>query len=331
MGLGMRRDDCLSIAQLSKHQFYQPLSGQKVGRQGTTKTRRKDMVTSEVNEVDNIEVVDEIVAMKLNPDLPNGYRMLIRNLQMVGYYINHKKVYRLMFLHMLLENPRKRTGRNFVTYGRVAPKEPLPLIEMDIKYFWIHGTRKYAFVLTILDTFTRYVLSWDVGYAMKAVQVKALWEHVIAEYLQPANIKAQEIAVEIRNDNGKQFSASILSDFFKENQLNHVFTHPYTPEENGHVESFHSILGKALENDLFTNLAAMESRLQQFYLSCNNERCHGSIAGLPPSKFWALYDMQKIETIRSTNNRTRFKLKVDYQDIKGIPEINKYEHRGLRT
>ena len=45
------------------------------------------MVTSEVNEVDNKEVVDEIVAMKLNPDLPNGYRMLTRNLQMVGYYI----------------------------------------------------------------------------------------------------------------------------------------------------------------------------------------------------------------------------------------------------
>ena len=64
------------------------------------------MATSEVKEVDNKEVVDEIVAIKLNPDLPNGYRMLTRNLQMVGYYINHKKVYRLMFLHMLLEGIR---------------------------------------------------------------------------------------------------------------------------------------------------------------------------------------------------------------------------------
>lgn len=331
MGLGLRRDYCLSIAQLSKHQFYQPLSGQKVGRQGSTITRRKDIITHEIREVNNKEVVDEIVTIKLNPDLPNGYRMITRNLQMEGYFINHKKVYRLMFLHMLLENPRKRTGRNFVTCGWVTPTEPLRMIEMDIKYFWIHGTRKYAFVLTILDTFTRYVLSWAVGYAMKAIQVKACWEQVIAEYLQPANIRAQEIAVEIRNDNGKQFTASILSDFFKENGLNHVFTHPYTPEENGHVESFHSILGKALENDLFTNLPALESRLEHFYLSYNNERCHGSIAGLPPSKFWALYDMQKIETMRTKNNRTRFKLKVSYQDIKGIPEINKYEHRGLRT
>lgn len=289
------------------------------------------MATSEVREVDNKEVVDEIVAIKLNPDLPNGYRMLTRNLQMEGYYINHKKVYRLMFLHMLLEEPRKRTGRNFVTYGRVAPKEPLRMIEMDIKYFWIHGTRKYAFVLTILDTFTRYVLSWNVGYSMKAIQVKACWEEVIAEYLQPANIKAQDISIEIRNDNGKQFSAQLISDFFKENQLKHVFTHPFTPEENGHVESFHSILGKALEKDLFSDLKGLEKRLQPFYMSYNNERCHGSIAGLPPSKFWALYDMEKIETIPMKNNRTKFKVKVAYQDIKQIPEMNKYEHRGIRT
>jgi hypothetical protein len=32
------------------------------------------MVSSEIKEVDNKEVVDEIVAFKLNPDLPNGYR-----------------------------------------------------------------------------------------------------------------------------------------------------------------------------------------------------------------------------------------------------------------
>lgn len=49
-----------------------------------------------------------------------------------------------MFLHKLLVDPKKRTGHNFVTYGRVAPKEFLSMIEMDIKYFRIHGTRKNA-------------------------------------------------------------------------------------------------------------------------------------------------------------------------------------------
>jgi hypothetical protein len=78
-------------------------------------------------------------------------------------------------------------------------------------------------------------------------------------------------------------------------------------------------------------MKGLEKRLQQFYLSYNIELCHGSIAGLPPSKFYSLYDMQKIEMIPMKNNRTKFKIKLAYQDIKEIPEMDKYEHRGIRT
>lgn len=331
MSMGLNRDRCLEIAGLSKYQFYKPLCCKKPGRSGSSTTRYRDPVTSREQEVDNIDVVEKIVEIKLKPDLPNGYRMITRNLQLAGYFINHKKVYRLMEEQMLLENPRKRTGRNFVSYGRVAPLSPLRILEMDIKYFWIHGTRKYAFVLTILDTFTRYALKWELGYAMKAIQVKEAWAFVIANFLQPAGLREQEVKVEIRNDNGKQFSARLLSVFFEENQIEHKFTHAYTPQENGHVESFHSILGKSLENELYPNLEALETRLHQFYASYNDDRCHGSIAGLPPAKFWALYDMNNIEVQRLSNNRLRFKLKVAYQDVLGLPEINRYQHRVTGT
>jgi hypothetical protein len=91
MWLGMRTDNCLSAALLSKHQFYYPLNAQRVGRQGTTRTRWKDMATSYVKEVNNKEVVDEIVTIKLNPDLPKGYLMIARYLQMVGFVSTIKR------------------------------------------------------------------------------------------------------------------------------------------------------------------------------------------------------------------------------------------------
>ncbi|MFT6336796.1 MAG: hypothetical protein ACJATI_003557 [Halioglobus sp.] len=34
---------------------------------------------------------------------------------------------------------------------------------MDIKYVWLYEKRKYDFVLTVIDTFTRYVQHWLVG------------------------------------------------------------------------------------------------------------------------------------------------------------------------
>jgi hypothetical protein len=48
-----------------------PLSGQRVGPQNTTISPLKDMATYEVREVDNKEVVDNIIGIKPNPELPN--------------------------------------------------------------------------------------------------------------------------------------------------------------------------------------------------------------------------------------------------------------------
>ncbi|MBK7638362.1 MAG: hypothetical protein IPJ13_31895 [Saprospiraceae bacterium] len=43
---------------------------------------------------------------------------------------------------------------------------------MDIKHIWIKQSRRYAYVLTIIDTFTRYVLCYSVGYSMRTTQVR---------------------------------------------------------------------------------------------------------------------------------------------------------------
>jgi len=329
MSLGMKRDDCLEITGLTKNQFYYVEKGTKPGRRPSNVTLWRDPSTLIKYKVDNADVVQKIVDIKLNPDLANWYRLITLTLQILGYYINHKKVYRLMFEYLLLEQPRKRTGREFVKYRRVAPHKPLEVIEMDIKYVWIYGKRKYAYILTVIDTFTRYVLHWDVGYTMKSDQVKAVWEFIITTYLQAAGILKQGLDVEVRNDNGKQFNSNLIIDFFKENHLNQVFTHPYTPEENGHIESFHNTLGKALSKDQFTTLKALEQRLKKFYTCYNNDRSHGSIKGIPPAKFWALYELNKIEVIPLEKRRIKFELKVAYQDILTIPSIARYDYRAM--
>ena len=329
MSQGLKRDICLTITRLTKDQFYYIQTGVKPGRRPSDTTTWRDPDTMVQYEVDNTDVVQKVVEIKLNPDMPNWYKLITRTLQIQGYYINHKKVYRLMFEYILLEEKRKRSGKNFVKFRRVAPRKPLEVIEMDIKYVWIYGVRKYAYILTVIDTFTRYVLHWDVGYTMKSQQVKAVWEYIIANYLQPADVLKNKLEVEVRNDNGKQFSSDLIIKFFKENHLNQVFTHPYTPEENAHIESFHKTLGNALRKDQFTSLVKLENRLKKFYTCYNNDRSHGSTKGIPPAKFWALYELNKIEVIPLEKRKIKFKLKVAYQDILTIPGVNKYDYRAL--
>ena len=120
--------------------------------------------------------------------MPNWYRYLTTSLQVEGWYVNHKKVYRLERENSLLSKAIKKTGKKYVKFRRVNPLEPLRILELDIKYCWIEGAKKYAYILRVIDTFTRYVLHWSAGYQMRKEQVKQVWEYIIVKYLQPADL-----------------------------------------------------------------------------------------------------------------------------------------------
>jgi hypothetical protein len=72
------------------------------------------------------------------------------------------------------------------------------------------------------------------------------------------------INIEVRNDNDSRFSAKLIQEFFKENYLNQVFTHPYTPQENGHIE-FSCDFGKKTTPFNFWSIDELEEVLTLFY------------------------------------------------------------------
>jgi hypothetical protein len=47
----------------------------------------------------------------------------------------------------------------------------------------------------------------------------------------------------MQSDNGPQYVASMEQGHVKADHLDQVLTRPYPPKENGHIESFHAILG----------------------------------------------------------------------------------------
>lgn len=316
----------LPITGITKHQYYYRPKEAHPGRKASNSTTR--LVYGEMKEESNEQVVDKIVTLQLDPDTDYGYRKMYFALMMLGYFINHKKVYRLMKEHKLLKQKHKRLEKTYARYRVVTPRKPLQVFEMDIKYVWVAKARRHCYILTIIDTFTRFVLHWQVDFTMKSQQVKQAWEDVIVNYLQEADLLKEGVDIEIRNDNGPQFGAKMIQEFFKENYLNQVFTHPYTPQENGHIESFHSILSRSIEKEAFWEMSDLEERLERFYDTYNNKRLHGSIANLNPKLFWKLWGEGKISSKELKNKTLKFSLKVPYQQIpdnenqKGVPCLN---------
>jgi len=118
MVFGLRRDRCLGITGMTRNEFYYQEKGVKPGKRPSSTTRWRDPRTLNEYLVPNEEVVKKVVDIKLNPDQPKWYRLITATLQLLGYYINHKKLFRMRKEHLLLEDSRKRKGREFVTFRR---------------------------------------------------------------------------------------------------------------------------------------------------------------------------------------------------------------------
>lgn len=315
MHQGMGRDRALSICGITKDQFYhRPKEGRRGARPSPTTQRQTG---DGIIEVPNREVVDRIRAHLSDELNTEGYRRMTGQLQLMGYYINHKKVYRLMKRHCLLRAKPVREAKNYVRYRIVAPEGPLRLMEVDIKYVWVAGKGRHAYILTIIDVFTRYVLHWRVGWQMKQGQVEEAWSEVIEQHLQANGVLGWQVDIEVRSDNGSQFSAKKLRSFLEKNHLLQTFTHPYTPQENGHIESFHSILGDWLEKKWFGDMVELEHALSDFYVHYNEKRVHGSILNLPPKLFWEQWDKGNVEreVVDEEKRKVRLRLKVPRQTL----------------
>lgn len=279
----------------------------------------------------NCEVIEDIKVILKDPKADYGYRKMTSDLQLLGWFINHKKVYRLMKSKKLLRPKPEREAKNYVKYRILIPPAPLRLLEQDIKQVWMEGDGRYAYILTIIDVFTRFVLHYSVGFQMKQEDVKKAWLTVIENWLQPLSVLAWQVDIEVRNDNGPQFRAIKLQAFLRENSFVQTFTHPYTPQENGHVESFHAILGRNLQGKVFENLTDLTNDLKEFYLFYNYRRIHSSVCKLPPALFWQQWNQGNVDRIvvDEKKRKVKFKLKVARQILSKFEPTGKENQKEI--
>lgn len=327
----MKRDRALGLCGISKHQYYAPerMAGRRGRKPSSTTIQLHDDGSSQI--VDNDLVVGHILDIKSDPETDYGYKAMTAALMLLGFVINHKKVYRMMSELLLLHDPRKKSSRQYVKYSRVCPAQPLEVIEMDIKFQYVIEHARYAFILTILDCFTRKVLYWTVGYSIKQAQIKQAWEEVIVNYLQPHEMLSKGITVEVRNDNDTRFAAKSVQEYFKENYIHQVFTHPYTPQENGHIESFHSILGRSLEKKDFLRINDLTNHLQRFYEVYNTIRLHGSLDHLCPKMFWKLWKQGLIDSYKTKTGLLKHRLTIPHYQISGNGNLREVSSLNFET
>lgn len=168
---GLNVSKACEIAGFSRSSYYYRSNGKKRGKRPTLFTLK---ITGE--KVMNSVVVEKIEETIGDDFIDYGYDKVTVVLNSKQYIINKKKVYRLMKENHLLNwnLSVSKTKKQYVKYRKPCPGGLFEIMEIDIKYIWISGSGRNAYLVTILDIFNRMVMVWDLAYSMNAEQIKEL-------------------------------------------------------------------------------------------------------------------------------------------------------------
>jgi putative transposase len=286
---GVSTQELAKWVSLARSSFYYKPSGNPKGIKPSTHTR---LGPDEL--IENARVVDQITTLLNQEFVCYGYLKVAKELRRQGYRINNKKVYRLMKEgHLVYRRAIRTTGkRNFVKYRKIQADRPLQFLTMDIKYVYIHADRKQAYLLTLMDVYTRKVLAYALHYSMRHPQVIAL----ISQLRKDFHVEG----IILRNDNGSQFIANNLRAALKEMGIEQEFTHIASPQENGFIESLHSqIQREVIDRYIFDSIHDADWTIARYYHFYNTQRIHGGIGYKTPDEIWK---EQNISIPYKTNN-----------------------------
>lgn len=306
VSLSMSVDEAVRIMGIARSTYYLKVKGTKKGKRPSLFTVKADGLPADDSAV--ISAIKE----HIKPEFHDyGYKMVTVCLKEEGYVINKKKVYRLMKEKNLLHPKIKNTQGNkqYVEFTVPLLERPFATVETDIKYIYIHGERKNAFLISFLCTFSRYVATWDLSYTMKANQVAYLIEEFIHDPVVEYFTKDRALQFKIRSDNGPQFVARLIAEQLKKHGLEHEFIHPATPQENGHIESFHNTVERLVcRRYEFSDIEHARSIFREFFEAYNRTRKMEALCYYPPLTFLKLWDQGYIE-IREKNKKQIFFLR----------------------
>lgn len=273
------RTDLCGWLSLPRSSSYYRSSGNRRGCKPSTHT---PMQTGEL--VSNEQVVNVLINEVFGEEFNRyGYQLSNEELRSMGYVINPKKTYRLMADNgLLLERSGKsKITKRWVKWRKINDAKPLEYICMDIKYVYIHGARRNAYLLCIMDIGTRTVLGWSLQFSMKHTDVILCLHAALCQF----QCKPREII--LRTDNGSQFIANGLKKYCESHNLAQEFTHVATPEENAYVESLFSCVEReVITSYVFESLYHAREVFKRYFNWHNNGRRRHALKRKSPIEYW---------------------------------------------
>jgi putative transposase len=210
-----------------------------------------------------------------------------------GYFISESSVYRILKSFDLITSPAFT-----VVSARHKFYNPTKWVnelwQMDFTYFFIKGWGWY-YLASVLDDFSRYIISWKLFPTMNTNDVKEVLEKaIIATGINKVNVKMKP---RLLSDNGPCFVSDELKKYLSSRHIQHIHAAPFHPQTQGKIERYHRSMKNVILLDNYFIPDDLEKEIDKFINYYNNERYHEGINNMKPVDVYN-GKSKEIETLR---------------------------------
>ena len=179
-----------------------------------------------------VTIKDQIVDMALQYPEKSPRELAWHITDTQAYYISESSVYRILKAYDLITSP---------AYIVLSARDKFPhqtsriheLWQTDFTYLKVIGWGWY-YLSTVLDDYSRYVISWKLFTRMSAGDVKEILDRAI----EKSGISGVKVKYRPRllTDNGPCYLAGELKEYLQKYGMTHVRGAPYHPMTQGKIE-----------------------------------------------------------------------------------------------
>ena len=228
--------------------------------------------------------VQEMI-QKIGPARPTygTRRMAAQASRELNRPVNRKAVRRI-FKRLGWSEP-SRTKREIIRANKKPPRPKAPnrFWESDMSYIWC-GSDGWGYCFNVIDVFTRQWLAFVL--ASRATRREAIMS--VTNAVAAASLELPGLT--LRVDNGSQYTSREFRSSVAALGITIEYIYVNTPEQNGHIESFHRTLKKEyVWPREFADIQEAREAMLAAFEDYNHRRIHSAPRYLTPSEFAGQY------------------------------------------
>ncbi len=195
------------------------------------------------------------------------------------YFISESSVYRILKAHDLITSPQFMVMSASDVFQNPT-RQVHELWQTDFTYFRVVGWRWY-FLSTVLDDYSRYIISWRLTTSMRASDVT----NTLEDALQVTGLTTARVHHKPRllSDNVPCYISGELKAWLQQQQIEHTRGAPYHPMTQGKIERYHRSMKNVVKLEHYYFPWELEKAIADWVEHYNHERYHESLNNVTPA------------------------------------------------